>query len=1108
MCKSIPQPSFKKRPEPAARSLATQTACWPHLLGVCLLLLLIDAGCSSEPATTFTRLMTRGNAFLERQESAAAISTYEQALQLEPNSIDARVNLAIAHLQHQDPAQAIAQCNEVLALDSGNAAAFYLLGCAHARLNQFEAALQAFQQSQRLDPRVTALNYQLGRVYHQLGHVEEAVSEFELAVQFEPAHRSAHYQLSRLYATLGREEEATRAMAQHQALLAETQAPPADPAFFEQCKHTQPRAPLTVQLPDSEGIPVTFVTRTNTASARWTGALAVMRQRGPGPHLLLAADGGTIQPLQWDGNQFAPMGDPLPGNSEGSFRRILVGDLDNDHYDDVIALGPDAIRVARFGSDGRPYEVTETSGLQNARGSDGVLADLDFTGRLDLLCVTPDGQGLRVHQNRGGMFFMEATATSGLPGECPGAEQVTLLDWFNADLPAVFVARDQGPSVLFPKERAGQFQPAPDSPVFPSAQAVAAGDYDNDLRMDVALASSDGLHLVFGGSREPTSIPMTDGAATTLLAVDYDNDGWLDLVRAGDSLRVWRNLGGGEFKETTSEVRCSSGGAVRSIVAADIDDDGDTDLVLTTGSGLRLLENNGGNANGQLKLQLAGNRSNASALGVQVELTSGQWRTLRMQGQGPLEIGVGTHNSLDQLKVRWFDTTSTLVDVPVRPEPLPIDETETPTGSCPYLYIWDGVRFRFVTDLLGASPLGLPVSKTRFIDADTEEYVALGTDADFPPRHGAYEVRITEELREVLYLDQARLVAVDHPEDTRVLSTSKLRPGKPFPPAELWTLKPVASLRQATRSDGLDVTSALATTDRRMVSPVNCREPQLRGLAEPYAVEMDFGKLPVDLPLVLVLNGWLQFGGGMANVAASLDATLPFPFPSLEAQLPDGTWQAVDTVVGAPAGKTKTILVDLAGVLPEGAQRLRLTTAFEIHWDSASLCERVHGMPSHVREVPIQQAELQWRGFSEYQALPDDQPLSPDYERTHSTPPWRIAVSGWCTRYGPVEELVAAKDNALVLLNAGDELALRFDGESLPPCEPGFVRDLFLYTVGWDKDADFHVAQGWRVEPLPWHGMNDQAYGHEERPADLDETWIERYNTRWIGPKVLKLAQP
>jgi hypothetical protein len=89
------------------------------------------------------------------------------------------------------------------------------------------------------------------------------------------------------------------------------------------------------------------------------------------------------------------------------------------------------------------------------------------------------------------------------------------------------------------------------------------------------------------------------------------------------------------------------------------------------------------------------------------------------------------------------------------------------------------------------------------------------------------------------------------------------------------------------------------------------------------------------------------------------------------------------------------------------------------------------------------------------------------------------------------------------LLNGGDELALSFAADQVPPKPDGFERDFFLFVVGWDKDADFHVAQGWQVEPLPFHGMDDQAYGRQPRPPNLDDAWRAKYNTRWVGPLVL-----
>ena len=819
-------------------------------------------------------------------------------------------------------------------------------------------------------------------------------------------------------------------------------------------------------------------------------------------------EGNGFRLLNNTNGRFAPLGELFSATNGGTYRRCLVGDLNNDRFEDVVVIGEQASHAFRFATNGLFREVTAAAGLKNLRGRDGLLADLDFTGKLDLLVVLPGGQGLSTFRNLGSFYFQNKT-NSGLPALLPGTEQVAVEDWNDEDMAGAFVTRAAQPPLFFAKQRAGQFVQTNLTTNWPAGHAIALGDLNNDLRVDMALADEKEIHLVFGGMKERLNLPSQGLQVKTILLLDYDNDGWLDVAACGNGVRLWRNAGKSGFQDVTSATGLNKLRAVESMVAADFDQDGDTDLVTSAPDGLQFWRNDGGNANKQLKLRLVGNRSNASGLGVRVELVSGNWRTIRTLTQLPFEIGVGQHDQIDLLKVRWFDLATTLTEVSVSTQSMDLVELTLPTGSCPYLFAWDGQQFKFVTDILGASPLGLPVSETRYVEADPEEYLALGNEPEFPPKNGRFELRITEELREVLYLDNARLVVVDHPAGTLVTPTSKLHAGKPFPPHELWTLRPLASLKQATRSDGLDVTKALARTDRQMVSPVRLRDPQLRGLAEPFSITMDFGELPADRPLVLVLNGWLRFGGGMANVAASLDADLPFPFPTLEAELPDGAWKPVPVEVGAPAGKTKTILVNLEKKLPADARRLRLTTAFEIHWDSAALGEKA-AEQSHQTTLLPDRTDLHWRGFSKHAPLPDYLPLTPEYDKVEFAPPWRRTPAGWCTRYGAVDELVQDRDDALVLLNGGDELALSFNADRLPPKPAGFERHFFLYVVGWDKDADFHVAEGWRVEPLPFLGLDDQAYGRQTRPSGRSDGWMSKYNTRWVGPMTLsqKPKQP
>jgi hypothetical protein len=332
-------------------------------------------------------------------------------------------------------------------------------------------------------------------------------------------------------------------------------------------------------------------------------------------------------------------------------------------------------------------------------------------------------------------------------------------------------------------------------------------------------------------------------------------------------------------------------------------------------------------------------------------------------------------------------------------------------------------------------------------------------------------------------------------------------PGKTSPgfgKHELITLRNRIPLRRAVNDAGVEVTRNLTEIDLTFASPTKLREPQLRGLAEPHSVILDFGKLPTDKPLVIALTGWLRFGGGMANIAASSYSDFPFPFPTLEVEV-NGQWQRVQVELGAPSGRAKTIITDLTGKLPSDTTRLRVTAAFEIHWDRIALFELAGEAQTRVTRLAPARTDLHWRGYGEMNPLTPSAPtlIVPDYADVQSTPLWRVTPSGWATRYGEVNELVNARDNALVLICGGDELTLEFPAAQLPPKSAGAERDFFIFVSGWDKDSDFHVRTGTTLEPLPWHGLNDQTYGTIPRPVFTNEAWIEKYNTRWVGPRIL-----
>src|SRR5208337_2228131 len=82
--------------------------------------------------------------------------------------------------------------------------------------------------------------------------------------------------------------------------------------------------------------------------------------------------------------RFKPLGELLPAKPGATYRRCLVGDLSNDRFEDVIVLGEQASQVIKFATNGQARDFTAFTGLKNLQARDGLLADLDFTGKLDL----------------------------------------------------------------------------------------------------------------------------------------------------------------------------------------------------------------------------------------------------------------------------------------------------------------------------------------------------------------------------------------------------------------------------------------------------------------------------------------------------------------------------------------------------------------------------------------------------------------------------------------------------------------------------------------------------------------------------------------------------
>ena len=280
---------------------------------------------------------------------------------------------------------------------------------------------------------------------------------------------------------------------------------------------------------------------------------------------------------------------------------------------------------------------------------------------------------------------------------------------------------------------------------------------------------------------------------------------------------------------------------------------------------------------------------------------------------------------------------------------------------------------------------------------------------------------------------------------------------------------------------------------------------QYQGLTREHYVEVELDEAaPQAGPLWLIAHGWMHPTDASVNIAISQNSHAPPHGLSLEVADGKGGWVVARDSLGFPAGKNKTILIDLNGVFRPGApRRLRLRTNMEIFWDKLEWSAGLPEAQLKTQRLSAETAELRYRGFSVMTRANQSSPELPEYDRLATTNQlWRDLI-GYYTRFGDIRELLAKVDDRIVIMNAGDEMVLRF--QAPPPPPEGWVRDFVLIGNGWIKDGDFNSMFSKTVLPLPARDITD----YTNLPQRLEDDPVyrrhkrdwEEYHTRYVTPE-------
>lgn len=1087
------------------------------------------------------RLNTLGVANMTRQSVEAALDLFVAALDQDPTFTTARLNQAIALFNLQRLEEAGEILSELTAAFPDNTRAWYNLGWVYRTLGRPADAAEAFARAAELDTTDPDIHSMLGLMLFQTEEYDRSVSAYEDALAIEPDHASATFGLSRTYRLLGDDARAATLTARYQEILGQEVGVPLGSAYGEQGAYALAEDASDLALRPGGAIPVRFE---ETASAAgldqphvpWAdGALGFL---GPGA-CVLDADGDGSQDI------FLPGGDShlYLNSTDGRFERVddsanvpatacTAGDFDNDGLIDLAVTSTDRILLFRNVGGARFDDVSASSGLPG-RDNTGdafplglTFVDFDHDGDLDLYVawstafpIPDDGgafllpadarfSGNTLWRNDGDGTFTDWSAESALGSFGPSTGIVgTDLD---NDRAVDFVVTGWGraPEVRL-NPRVGEFEPLEWPSLLPAPPAgVVAIDFDKDTWMDLAFThwGSPGISLwrnVSGERFEEVALPETGWSrGWGIAAFDYDNDGWMDLAAVaegpgGGEIRIFRNLGIDGFEDVTRAVGLGDRALTRprALVTADYDSDGDLDFLVTQNGALPLLyRNDGGNTNRSIEIRLEGLADNRSGIGTKVEVFSGILRQkVEVHASGgylgqsalPVTFGLGNGAEADAVRLLW-------------PTGVPQDETELQAGqtvsllesdrrgsSCPVLFCWNGETYEFVTDVIGAGVVGHWVAPGQRNVSDPTEYIKV-PGSMITPRDGLLSFRLAEPMEEVVYLDQVRLFAVDHPADAEVYPNEYFAATAPFPEFGVIAGQNAHLPLGAWDDQGRPVLNALSAIDRNYVDGFD--SAPFRGFARTHSLELDLGELDTAGPVRLLMRGFIDYFTATSVFAAHQAGVVPIP-PYVEARTADGRWVRVIDDLGFPAGLARTMARDISGRLPEGTRRVRITTNLKIYWDQILIDTTSDTLPFVLTEAPLRRATLAWRGYPRAEEGVISADVRYVYDDVSPTGPYSRHAGAY-TRFGDVGPLATRADDMFVVFGSGEEVALEFDPSPLGAAPDGWVRDYFFYADGFAKDMDFYEAHAGTVEPLPYHTDEPYPYpsgtGYPTRGEYLD----------------------
>lgn len=1057
-----------------------------------------------------------GVAHMGRFDYTSAVDVFEPLAKKHAGWHDAQVDLGIALLNRSrketnDLERALAIMRRVIAADAGHLRARHCAGLLLFYGGLFEEALPHFTYVAEHDPKDAYAAHFTGECHWHADRYEQAVHWFDAATRRDPSLRSSYYLAFRALLALGRDAEAQGRFENFQRLKDHLHARQAEIKYTRMGPHGAVRAiegPGTTTRPKPEGsifLPredlaiqsaelLPWRTQDAARAASFTACdidddgnvdlFVADALRGSAPNLVLLRRGDGF---------VAQTGHALA--SAQASAGALWGDYDNDGLTDVYCGG-----LWRQAEKGRWEDVSKTALPEtHAAHAFRAFVDADHDGDLDLLA----SNGMLANKRDGA--FASLPDETGFPGEAGGAPGGLVLGDFDNDRDMDILVLDPGgPSRVYVNDRLWRWHADTrydDLCRQPGARTGLALDRDADGQVEIYLVDERALTRwepddagTWGGRTLRT---WTDGeeVPSSLGVMDADGDGTLELLlttsssirllAARDGSLLWEDADAGPLVDCRPVLWDPARGEA---------------LVGLTTQGKLVIWRPGPGRHGFAALAFTGMnqrsaqmRSNASGIGVRAAVRVQTNWTVRhtygaCSGAGqslqPLAVGLGGRAHIDFVDLLWSDgllqTEMQLAAGTLHR----IEETQRQTSSCPVLFVWDGRRFVFVTDLLGVGGLGFWVAPDTYAPPTPRETLLLPHGL-LQPRAGEMVLKLGEPMEEACYLDGARLEALDLPPGWKATVDERMAVEGPAPTGRVVFYRREALPQKAVDQDGHDVLAALLRADHKAVDPAALDERFIGRTAE-QVLTLTFAEPLTAGPgaCVLVADGWIEYPYAQTMFAAWQAGAL-YEAPTIEARGADGVWKVVLKQFGYPAGMPRQMSVPLQG-LPAGTRALRIRTTQEVYWDRLAVAFEEPCPNVRRRTLTMRAASLGHAGFARRTTGPQ---RLPHYDYGDRPPFWDTRhQAGWYTAFGAVDELVGRTDDAVVVFGPGEEVELRF-AAPVAEAPAGWTRRYVLRCTGWCKDMDLFTKDGEAVGPLPVRAASS---------PDLARASLhERYQTRY-----------